>query len=69
MKKNFTSLSHLRKEWDPELDPDPLVRGTDPDPRQMSRIPNTGFYSIKESRTASWLKPKERQYCNFSLSA
>jgi hypothetical protein len=37
--------SHRRKESDSELDPDPLVRGTDPRTRirtKMSRIPNTG---------------------------
>jgi hypothetical protein len=41
---------HLRKEsdleLDPESDPDPLVRGTDPGIRirtKMSRVPNTDF--------------------------
>jgi hypothetical protein len=27
----FASLKSLKKESDPELDPDPLVRGADPD--------------------------------------
>ncbi len=38
----FASLSHWRKESDPE--PDPLLRGMDPGiriPTKMSRIPNT----------------------------
>ncbi len=38
---------HWRKKSDPELDPDPLVRGKDPRIRirtKMSRIPNTGFF-------------------------
>ncbi len=56
MKKNFFlhPLSHLRKESNPELDPDPeldlnpdpLARGTDPGiwiRSKMSRIPNTGW--------------------------
>jgi hypothetical protein len=43
----LASLKSMKKE-DPELDPDPLVRGTDPGIRirirtRMSRIPNTGF--------------------------
>ncbi len=41
----LASLKSVKKE-DPELDPDPLVRGTDPGIRirtKMSRIPNTGF--------------------------
>ncbi len=34
--------SHCRKESDPELDPDPLVRGKDPQIRtKMSQISNT----------------------------
>jgi hypothetical protein len=36
--------SYMKKHSDPELDPDPLVRGTDPVIRiltKMSRIPNT----------------------------
>jgi hypothetical protein len=30
----FASLKSLKKESDPEPDPDPFVRGTDPDPHQ-----------------------------------
>ncbi len=49
--------SHWRKVSDPELDPDPLVRGTDPRNRfrtKLSRIPNAGFmYWIKEENVSS----------------
>jgi hypothetical protein len=41
-KINFICI--LKKKSEPELDPDPLVRGTDPQIRictKMSRIPNT----------------------------
>jgi hypothetical protein len=47
------SLSHLRKESDPELDPDPSVRGADPRIRirtKMSPIPNTGADIRKKGR-------------------
>jgi hypothetical protein len=43
--------SHSRNESDPEWNPDPLVRDTDPQIRirtKMSRIPNTG----RQSRTS-----------------
>jgi hypothetical protein len=42
--RNFFAFLKSRKESDPELDPDPLVRGTDPQiwiRTKMSRIPNT----------------------------
>ncbi len=42
----FASLKSLKKGVDPELDPDPLVRGPDPGIRtrtKMSRIPNTAL--------------------------
>jgi hypothetical protein len=45
MKIFFSSLKSLKKESDPELDPDQLVRGTDPRIRihtKTSRIPDTG---------------------------
>ncbi len=48
-------VSYWRKESDLELDPDPLVRGTDPWIRiqiytKMSQIPNTDLDSILTSQ-------------------
>jgi hypothetical protein len=40
----LASLKSLKKDWDSELDPNLLVRGTDPRIRirtKMSQIPNT----------------------------
>jgi hypothetical protein len=50
MRKNIVFFGILRvteeRESDPELDPDPLIRGTNLRIRirtKMSKIPNTGF--------------------------
>jgi hypothetical protein len=45
LEKNIFCWSHWWKEKDPEPEPDPLVRGTDPwirFPTKMSQIRNTG---------------------------
>ncbi len=56
-------LSLWREKSDPELDPDPLVRGADPRIRiriKMSRIPDTANKNPWEARITTGSFAKER---------